>query len=138
MRIIIAIIISLFILSCAHNKSGLNLPTELDEISWMKYLREARSEKNTCKSAVLEYSDLWLSYKTPGTMNLLPEVDVNVYLSEIKVDLDRSGINVKKECLTSKLIIDLDLLEKSGQGRYYILAARDYISKLSPEAKGRN
>ena len=134
MKIIIFAITLLSTASCTHHKNGLNLPHVLNQVSWIEYLKKAETEKNTCRSAAAKYSDLWFSYKTPGTMNLLPGVDVIEYLAEIKLELEDSKNDLRKMCSNSALLSDLDVLEKSGLGKDHVISIKDYFAEASRQA----
>lgn len=92
------------------------------------------NSENTCKGAVSNYSDLWFSYNTPGTMNLLPGVDTDEYLADIKFDLEESKKDLRKMCSNSALRSDLDILEKSGLGSDYVISIKNYFAEVSREA----
>ncbi len=132
MRHLIIAMISMLVISCAQtkNKYGLDLPIELNNGSWSEYLKNAQTRKNTCSNAVNIFSDLWISYKTPGTMNLLPGVDPYEYLAEIKQDLDVSKTELKKLCSMSALSADIETLRKSGLATDYVISVDDYFSEI--------
>lgn len=132
MRSLIFAMISIMVISCAQtkNKYGLDLPVELNNGSWTEYLKNAETKKDTCSNAVYIFSDLWISYKTPGTMNLLPGVDPYEYLAEIKQDLDVSKTELKKLCSISALLADIETLRKSGLATDYVISVDDYLSEI--------